>query len=94
MTIEVPAAELYALAAVLRAGSARALESHGRLDADVAVGDALQDGVESFAESARIAAGALAGELGRLGSSVARTADSWLGLDGSVLPVRGEARAR
>jgi hypothetical protein len=90
MPIEVVPAELYALAAVLQA----AADSGDRAAAGVpdgpvagAVGEALQ----AFGETLRTAAGCLAGELRWLGTAVAGAADSWLGLDGSLLPRRDAA---
>lgn len=94
MTIEVPAVELYAVAATLRAGSERAVDARVWLDAPVDVGGDVQAGVASFAETARIAVVAVGGELDWLGRVLVQTADSWLGLDGSLLPVRGEVLAR
>jgi hypothetical protein len=90
MPIEVVPAELYALAAVLQA----AADSGDRAAAGVpdgpvagAVGEALQ----AFGETLRTAAGCLVGELRWLGTAVAGAADSWLGLDGSLLPRRDAA---
>ncbi|MPR00153.1 hypothetical protein GB931_19980 [Modestobacter sp. I12A-02628] len=93
MTIEVLPEELYALADTLRAGSELALDVQGPLLPE-SFGGPLQAAVEEFTAGARAAAGALAGELGWLGDTVAGVADSWLGLDGSLLPARGTALPR
>ena len=45
--------------------------------------------VVALGEVLQTAAGCLAGELRWLSSAVAGAADSWLGLDGSLLTVRG-----
>src|SRR5689334_7488836 len=93
-TIQVPAEEVYALAAGLRAQSGIAEEVLQRLPAHAGVGGPLQAAVEGFLECHRTAAEALRGELVWLGSTVAAVADSWLGLDGSLLSPPGQARPR
>lgn len=94
MTIEVPAAEVYALGAALRSGGELAAETRLRLAQPAAVGGPLQPALEGFLECHRTAAGALAGELDWLGRTVAAVVDSWLGLDGSMLGPRGSASPR
>jgi hypothetical protein len=94
VTIEVPAAELYALGDALRASADIAAEAAARLAFPTAVGGPLQPALEGFLECHRTAASALAGELGWLGRTVAAVADSWLGLDGSLLVPRGSVRPR
>jgi hypothetical protein len=88
MPIEVVPAELYALAAVLQA----AADSGDRTVAEVPgapVAGPVGEALEAFGETLRTAAGCLAGELRWLGTAVAGAADSWLCLDGSLLPRRG-----
>jgi hypothetical protein len=94
MSIQVPPIEVYALANVLRASARVAEEISPRLDSPGDVGDHLRTAVEAFLESHRTAGRALAGELQWLGDTVAAVADSWLHLDGAVLPVVGRADAR
>jgi hypothetical protein len=53
----------------------------------------MQAAVETFLESHRAAGRALVGELAWLGDTVAAVADSWLHLDGTLLPSHGRARA-
>ena len=93
MSIEMPAAEVYDLAATLRCSAVDAEEIGTRLGRTPPVGGALKAPVESFVESHRAAGRALAGELEWLGATVAAVADSWLRLDGSMLPARGRASA-
>jgi hypothetical protein len=93
-TIQVPAEEVYALAAGLRAQSGVAEEAWVRLQVSNGVGGPLQAAVEGFLECHRTAAEALRGELLWLGDTVAAVADSWLGLDASMLAPGGEARPR
>jgi hypothetical protein len=88
MTIDVPAAELYALADALRAQGEEAGEVTGRLSGVPSVGGPLQPVVDAFLDAHRTGATALAGELQWLGSTVAEVADSWLGLDGTMLAPR------
>ena len=85
MSIEVPAAEVRALAAILRGQSASAEEVAARLRGVGDVGGRLQSAVEAFLETHRTAARALAGELQWLGSTVAAVADSWVDLDAALL---------
>ena len=94
MTIEVPAAELYALGDALRSTAELAAEAAVRLAPPMTVGGPLQPALEGFLECHRTAAGALGGELDWLGRTVAAVADSWLGLDGSLLVPRGSVRPR
>jgi hypothetical protein len=92
MSIEMPAAEVYALADRLRAAVGDAEEIPVRLRGTPQAGPGLQVAVESFLESHRAAGRALAGELAWLGDTVAAVADSWLALDGSLLAPSGGAQ--
>ena len=89
MSIEMPAAEVYALAHSLRGSAATAAEISTRLHEPGDVGPLLRAGVEAFLDSHRTAGRALAGELQWLGDTVASVADSWLMLDGTVLAPAG-----
>jgi hypothetical protein len=91
MSIEMPAAEVRAMADTLRGAAADAEEIGARLDRAGDVGDALQPAVEAFLDSHRTAGRALAGELAWLGATVAAVADSWLALDRGLLAFRGRA---
>jgi hypothetical protein len=91
MSIEVPPEQLYALAAALRAQGDEADDVAARLAvATPEVAATLAAAVAAFLEAHRVAGGAVAGELRWLGGTIAATADSWLGLDGSLLAPRGE----
>jgi hypothetical protein len=94
VTIEIPAAEVYALGDALRASADVAADVAARLVGPAAVGGPLQPALDGFLECHRTAAGALAGELDWLGRTVAAVADSWLRLDGSLLAPRGQALPR
>jgi hypothetical protein len=85
MSIELPAAEVYALADQLRALTANAEEVTSRLGAPADVGGSLQPVVEAFLDSHVAAGRAITGELRWLGDTVAGIADSWLTLDRSLL---------
>lgn len=89
MSIEMPAAEVHALAGTLRGSAAHAEEIAARLDRAGNVGDTLQPAVEAFLDSHKTAGRALAGELAWLGATVAAVADSWLALDRGLLASRG-----
>ena len=58
------------------------------------VGGGVQAAIETFLESHRAAGRALVGELAWLGDTVAAVADSWLRLDGALLPSHGRAARR
>jgi len=88
MAIEVLPVQLYALAGVLDGASGRAAQAGTAVD-PAAVGGPLATAVLGFTETVRTAGSALAGELSWLGGAVAAAADSWLHLDGSLLPARG-----
>ena len=92
MSIEMPAAEVYALAQALAGQAETAEEARGHLTS-AGGGDvgALASAVETFLEDHRVGAGALAGELRWLGGTVSAVADSWLGLDVVLLAARGRA---
>jgi hypothetical protein len=94
MSIEMPAAEVRAMADTLRGAAADAEEIGARLDRAGDVGEALQPAVEAFLDSHRTAGRALAGELAWLGATVAAVADSWLALDRGLLASRGRAAAQ
>jgi hypothetical protein len=93
MAIEVVPAQLYALAGVLDAGAVSAGQTEAALTGSP-VGGPLGPAVADLTETTRTAARCLAAELSWLGGAVAAAADSWLGLDGSLLPVLGRAVAR
>jgi hypothetical protein len=93
MSIEMPAAEVHALADTLRGAAGKAEEIGTRLDRAGDVGDTLQPVVEAFLDGHRTAGRALAGELAWLGATVAAVADSWLALDRGLLASRGRACA-
>ncbi|MGY1749183.1 hypothetical protein [Modestobacter sp. SYSU DS0511] len=93
MAIEVVPARLYDLARVLEAAGGQVGRSGQAVPAAV-IGGAVGPAVSAYTETLRTAAGCLAAELSWLGGAVAAAADSWLGLDGSVLPVRGEGTPR
>jgi hypothetical protein len=88
MVIEVVPSELYALAAALQAGADRADASAAAVPAGTGDGPVAPAGA-AFCEVVRTAGRCLAGELRWLGGAVTGAADSWLGLDGSVLSGRG-----
>jgi hypothetical protein len=85
MSIEMPAAEVHALAAELRRRSDDALEAASRLGRHAFVGGSLQPTLEAFLAGHRTAGRAMAGELQWLGDTVSGVAASWLALDGSLL---------
>ena len=87
MALEVVPAQLYALAGVLDAAADRAAQAAAL--ADDPVGGPLGDAVAGFCETARMTGRCLAGELSWLGGAVGAAADSWLGLDGSLVPMVG-----
>ena len=92
MSIELPAAEVHALADRLVQSAEEADDAGARLAAPAAVGGPLQAAVESFLDCHRVAAAAMAGELRWLGGTIAAVADSWVALDGSLLAGQGEPR--
>ena len=94
MTIQVPPEQLYALADVLRSQGDEADDIAARLTGPAELPGALAGAVGAFLEAHREAGAAVAGELRWLGGTIAATADSWLGLDGSLLAPRGEAVPR
>jgi hypothetical protein len=88
MPIEVVPAQLYALAGVLDAAATQASRAGVTLAAEP-VGGPLTEAVAAFCDTARTTGRCLAAELDWLSSAVAAAADSWLGLDGSLLPIAG-----
>jgi hypothetical protein len=93
MSIEIRALEVHAMAATLREAAGEADWIGVRLDGTPAVGGALQPAVEAFLDCQRMAGRALAGELRWLGSAVAAAADSWVRLDGAIVPPAARQRA-
>jgi hypothetical protein len=85
MSIEMPAAEVHALADELRDRAGEAEEAQLRLAGPAHVGGPLQPAVEAFLLSHRTAGQALAGELRALEATITSVADSWLALDGALL---------
>jgi hypothetical protein len=81
MSIEMPAAEVFALAHTLTGQAETADDARTRLTGADGVGPDLQAAAEEFLDCHRIGVGALAGELRLLGAAVAGVAESWLGLD-------------
>jgi len=94
MTIEVPPEQLYALAGALRAQGNEADDVAVRLSGVPEVPGPLTTAIGAFLEAHSVAGAAVAGELRWLSGTIADTADSWLGLDGSLLVPRGEAVPR
>jgi hypothetical protein len=92
--IEVPPAEVYALAGRLGDQSGLAAEVAARLGTPPAVGGPLQPALVEFLFCHRTAAHALAGELDWLASAIAAVVGSWLGLDRGVLGSAGQAVPR
>jgi hypothetical protein len=88
MAIEVVPAQLYALAGALDAAAVSVARVGPTLVGDP-VGGPLGPVLAGFSETAGTAGRCLAGELSWLGGAVAAAADSWLGLDGSLLPRNG-----
>lgn len=93
MTIDVPAAEVHAMAATLRRSSADADEIGARLHGTRSVGGDLQPAIDAFLESQRMTGQVLAGELEWLGATIAGVADSWLRLDGVLVGPHRQLRA-
>lgn len=93
MAIDVVPAELYALAAVLDAAAEQADRSAAAVPGGSASGP-VAPAVAAFCETVRTAGSCLGAELRWLGGAVAGAADSWLGLDGSLLPSRGAVAPR
>jgi hypothetical protein len=94
MSIEMPAAEVYALAHSLTGQAETADEARGRLAGADGLGPDLQAAADEFLGCHRIGTGALAGELRLLGATVSSVADSWRGLDEVLLAARGRAPRR
>ena len=90
MAIEVVPAELYALAGVLDAAAGSAARVGGSIEA-APTGGPLDGPVTAFGEVIGTVGRCLAGELRWLSSAVATAADSWLGLDGSLLAAAGRS---
>jgi hypothetical protein len=92
--IEVPPAEVHALAGRLGEQAQLAGEVADRLAPPPAVGGPLQPALVEFLCCHRAAARALAGELGWLGSTITAVVDSWLGLDRGLLGSTGRPAPR
>ena len=90
MSIELPAAEVFALADRLSAAAEEADDAGARLARPAAVGSPLQAAAEAFLDGHRAAAAAMAGELRWLGTTVASVAASWLTLDAALLAPDGD----
>jgi hypothetical protein len=88
MAIEVVPAQLYALAGVLD-GAAVQADRVGATPVGDPVGGPLGPAVAGFCETVGTTGRCLAGELTWLGEAVTTAANSWLGLDGRLLPVPG-----
>jgi hypothetical protein len=93
MSIDIRALEVHAMAAALREAAGEADWIGVRLDGTPAVDGALQPAVDAFLDCHRTAGRALAGELRWLASAVAAAADSWVRLDGVIVPPAGRQRA-
>jgi hypothetical protein len=93
MSIDMPAAEVHAMAATLGRSAVDADEIGARLDGTPYVGGDLQPAIQAFLESPRTTGRALADELQWLGATVAGVADSWLRLDGGLVRPFGPMRA-
>ena len=91
MSIEIQAHEVHALAARLHDTAGEADRVWAGL-ADPRVGGPLQPAAEASVESSRTTGRAIAGELRRLASTIAATADSWTSLDAVVVPPAGRPR--
>ena len=94
MSIEMPAAEVHALAAALRRSADDADQVGVRLSRPAFVGGDLQPAIDAFLEGQRATGCALAGELQWLGATIAGVADSWLRLDGVMVRPHGTVQAR
>jgi hypothetical protein len=93
MSIEMPAAEVHAMAASLRRSSHDADQIGARLSGLRSVGGDLQPAIEAFLDGQRMTGHVLAGELQWLGATIAGVADSWLWLDGVVVRPHGSVSA-
>jgi hypothetical protein len=89
VSIDMPAAEVRALGASLDGRAGTAAEVHARLAVPADVGGPLQGPVERFLDCHGALAAGLAGELGRLGTTVTAVAASWLRLDAALVPGSG-----
>ncbi len=92
MAIEVVPEQLHALAGVLDAAAVSADRVGAAVDVDP-VGGPLGTALAAFCEGTGTAGRCLAGELRWLGRAVATAADSWLALDGGLLPAAGRSVA-
>ena len=84
-TIDVPADQLYQLAATLAGLADVAHQVETGLGGAPQVARSLQATIEGFLGDHRTAAQALAGELHRLGDTIGAVANSWAQLDGHLL---------
>jgi hypothetical protein len=91
MTIELPAAEVRALAATLHDQGATAQDAGLRLSTADGLRGPLAAPLSSFVEAHRVGCSAVAFELGHLGGVLHGVVDSWLGLDEVLLAARGRA---
>jgi hypothetical protein len=93
MSIEMPAAEVHAMAASLRRSSDDADQIGHRLAGNRSVGSDLQPAIDAFLDAQRMTGQALAGQLQWLGATIAGVADSWLRLDGVLVGPSGRPTA-
>jgi hypothetical protein len=93
MSIEMPAAEVHALAASLLRSSDDADQIGVRLSRPASVGGDLEPAVHAFLDGQRATGQALAGELRWLGATIAGVADAWLRLDAVMVRPHGAVRA-
>jgi hypothetical protein len=91
MSIEMPAAEVFALAHTLTGQAETADDARVRLAGADGMGPELQLATDEFLACHWIATGALAAELRLLGATVAGVAESWLGLDDVLLAAADRA---
>jgi hypothetical protein len=89
-----PALEVYGLAQSLRSSAATAEDAAARLGHGCDVDGPLAEAAAALLDCHRTLAGAVAGELRELGTTVAVVADSWVELDATVVPTSGRAVGR
>lgn len=91
MSIEMPAAEVRALARTLLDQGGTAQEAGSRLGAAEGLRGPLSGPLAHFVDAHRVGCSALAAELDRMGGVLHGVVDSWLGLDEVLLAARGRA---
>ncbi|RBY93090.1 hypothetical protein [Blastococcus sp. TF02A-30] len=92
--LQLPVPEVYGLARSLRSSAATAEDAGSRLGPGCEVDGPLAEAAAALLDCHRTLAGAVAGELRWLGTTVAVVADSWVELDATVVPAHGRAVAR